>query len=85
MSDVSKDFVQKDWSDRMTRLKDSTKPYPALYCSDLTAMLGIARPDLNDTSETAVYSRFKVQLKRAVDSVDAPEYLIDAIKTAIRR
>lgn len=33
---------------------------------------------------TAEFSRFKAQLKRAVDSVNAPQYLIDAIKTAIR-
>ena len=30
------------------------------------------------------HERFKAQLKRAVDSVDAPQYLIDAIKTSIR-
>ena len=36
-------------------------------------------------ADPAVYSRFKAQLKRAVDSVDVPGYVIDAIKIAIRR
>ena len=69
----------------MTKLKISTKTFPALHRADLTAMLGIDRLNLNNNSETAEYSRFKAQLKRAVDSVEAPEYLIDAIKIAIRR
>lgn len=69
----------------MTRLKDSIERLPAIRCSDLTTMLGLARANFDLCSETAAYARFKLQLKRAVDSVDAPEYLIDAIKTAIRR
>jgi hypothetical protein len=68
----------------MTSLNESKKRFPALRCSDLTAMLGLARPGSDDCSDTAAYARFKKQLKRAVDSVDAPEYLIDAIKASIR-
>jgi hypothetical protein len=37
-----------------------------------------------NSKDTAEFARFKAQLKRAVDSVEAPQYLIDAIKTAIR-
>lgn len=37
-----------------------------------------------NNADTAEYSRFKAQLKRAVDSVEAPQYLIDAVKSAIR-
>jgi hypothetical protein len=69
----------------MTKLKNSTKTFPALHGADLTAMLGIDRLKLNNSSETAENYRFKAQLKRAVDSVEAPGYLIDAIKIAIRR
>ena len=69
----------------MTKLKISKNTFPAVFHADLTATFGVDRPHLNNNSETAEYSRFKAQLKRAVDSVEAPEYLIDAIKTAIRR
>lgn len=39
---------------------------------------------VSNSKDTAEFSRFKAQLKRAVASVDAPQYLIDAIKTATR-
>lgn len=41
-------------------------------------------PQIQNSPCTAEFSRFKAQLKRVVDSVNAPQYLIDAIKTAIR-
>ena len=69
----------------MTRLKNSTKTYPAAFRAGISLTTGGDRRFSNNNSQTAEYSRFKAQLKRAVDSVDAPEYLIDAIKTAIRR
>ncbi|MEQ1765082.1 MAG: hypothetical protein ABL984_18290 [Pyrinomonadaceae bacterium] len=68
----------------MPKLKISTETFPAVFHADVTAILGVDRPQMNNNRETAEYSRFKAQLKRAVDSVEAPEYLIDAIKTAIR-
>lgn len=37
-----------------------------------------------DCLASAEHERFKLQLKRAVDSVTAPQYLIDAIKASIR-
>jgi len=69
----------------MTKLKITTEPFPTVFRADLPAIFGVDRRNHNNNPETAEYSRFKAQLKRAVDSVDAPEYLIDAIKTAIRR
>lgn len=68
----------------MTKLKISTETFPSAFHADLTSLLGTDRSQMNNNRETAEYSRFKAQLKRAVDSVEAPEYLIDAIKTAIR-
>ncbi len=68
----------------MTKLKISTETFPSVFQADVTSVLGTDRSHLNNSRETAEYSRFKAQLKRAVDSVEAPEYLSDAIKTAIR-
>lgn len=69
----------------MTKLKISTETFASVFHADVRSILGTDRPQMNNNRETAEYSRFKAQLKRAVDSVEAPEYLIDAIKTAIRR
>ncbi len=77
-------FIRKDWSCRMTKLKISTETFPTVFQTDVSGILKIDRLQVNNNRETAEYSRFKAQLKRAVDSVEAPEYLIDAIKTAIR-
>jgi len=84
--DVLKDFlIRMDWSCKMTRLKNSTKTFPVAFRAGISLTTGTGSPFSNDKSETTEYSRVKAQLKRAVDSVDAPEYLIDAIKSAIRR
>lgn len=68
----------------MTKLKISTETFPSMFRADVSGALGTDRPQMNNNRETAEYSRFKAQLKRAVDSVEAPQYLIDAIKNAIR-
>ena len=68
----------------MTKLKITTEPFTTVFRADFPAMFGIDRRHHNNNPETAEYSRFKAQLKRAVDSVEAPQYLIDAIKKAIR-
>lgn len=68
----------------MTKLKISTETFPSVFHADVTGALATNRSRMNNNRETAEYSRFKAQLKRVVDSVEAPEYLIDAIKTAIR-
>jgi hypothetical protein len=67
----------------MTTLRRSKKHLPALFRTDRTAatLSDQYHPNSPDTME---FSRFKSQLKRAVDSVEAPQYLIDAIKNAIR-
>ena len=67
----------------MTTLKRSRKHLPALFKTDRSVNLLLDR-NMPNSKETAEFSRFKAQLKRAVDSVEAPQYLIDAIKNAIR-
>lgn len=69
----------------MTSLKNSTKTFPAAFGDGISLSAVTDRRFSNNKSETDEYSRFRDHLKRVVDSVDAPEYLIDAIKTAIRR
>jgi hypothetical protein len=68
----------------MTKLKISTETFPSAFHADMSGVLGVDRLHVNNNRETGEYSRFKARLKRAFDSVEAPEYLIDAIKTAIR-
>jgi len=68
----------------MKKLKSSTETFPSVFRADVTTALRTDRSLMDNNRETAEYSRFKAQLKRAVDSVEAPEYLIDAIKNAIR-
>jgi hypothetical protein len=67
----------------MTTLKFSTKPFPSMFKADHSSELLTDR-HIPNSKDTAEFSRFKAQLKRAVDSVEAPQYLIDAIKNAIR-
>lgn len=67
----------------MTTLKRSKKHLPALFKTDRSTNL-LADRNVPNSRDTAEFSRFKSQLKRAVDSVEAPKYLIDAIKNAIR-
>ena len=68
----------------MTKLKISTETFPSVFHADVSGILKVDRLQVDNNRETAEYSRFKAQLKRAVASVEAPEYLIDSIKTAIR-
>ena len=67
----------------MTTLKYSKKHFPSMFKADYRREL-LADRYVPNSKETAEFSRFKAQLKRAVDSVEAPQYLIDAIKNAIR-
>ena len=67
----------------MTTLKYSKKPFPSMFQADCSREL-LADRHVPNSRDTAEFSRFKAQLKRAVDSVEAPQYLIDAIKNAIR-
>ena len=67
----------------MTTLKFSKKPFPSMFKADNSDEL-LADRHIPNSKDTAEFARFKAQLKRAVDSVEAPQYLIDAIKTAIR-
>lgn len=67
----------------MTTLKYSKKPFPSMFKADRSRELLFDR-NIPNSKETAEFSRFKAQLKRAVDSTEAPQYLIDAIKNAIR-
>lgn len=67
----------------MTTLKSSRKPQPTLFKPDRSP-LALSDWQIPNNPDTAEFSRFKAQLKRAVDSIEAPQYLIDAIKTAIR-
>jgi len=67
----------------MTTLKRSKKHLPALFKTDRSTSL-LSDLNIPNSRDTVEFSRFKSQLKRAVDSVEAPQYLIDAIKNAIR-
>lgn len=67
----------------MTTLKSSRKHFQTLFRPDRTMTIPSGW-HVSNNADTAEFSRFKSQLKRAVDSVEAPQYLIDAIKTAIR-
>jgi hypothetical protein len=71
--------IRQDWRYRMTRLKN----IPTKFKLDRSP-LRLADRQVPNSKDTAEFSRFKAQLKRAVASVEAPQYLIDAIKTAIR-
>lgn len=59
------------------------KNIPTKYRLDRKPLTPADR-QVSNSKDTAEFSRFKAELKRAVASVDAPQYLIDAIKTAIR-
>ena len=67
----------------MTTLKYSKKPFPSMFKADCSREL-LSDRNVPNSKETAEFSRFKAQLQRAVDSAEAPQYLIDAIKNAIR-
>jgi hypothetical protein len=67
----------------MTTLKRSKKHIQALFKTDRSPNLLSDRNGPN-SCDTAEFSCLRSQLKRAVDSVEAPQYLIDAIKDAIR-
>lgn len=71
--------IRLDWRYRMTTLKN----IPTKFKLDRSPL---RLPDrwIPNNTDTAEFSRFKAHLKRAVDYIDAPQYLIDAIKTAIR-
>ena len=66
----------------MTTLKHD-KAFPTVFKLDRGAIT-VSDRNVPNSHDTAEFSRFKAQLKRAVDSVDVPQYLIDSIKTAIR-
>ena len=59
------------------------KNIPAKYKLDRNP-LTLSDRQVSNSKDTAEFSRFRAQLKRAVASVEAPQYLIDAIKNAIR-
>ncbi len=67
----------------MTKLKFSKKSLLSIFEADFSPEL-LADCNIPNSKETAEFSRFKAQIKRAVDSAEAPQYLIDAIKIAIR-
>ena len=71
--------IRQDWRYRMTTLKN----IPTKFKLDRSPITH-ARRQAPNSKDTAEFSRFKAQLKRAVASEEAPQYLIDAIKTAIR-
>lgn len=71
--------IRQDWRYRMTTLKN----IPTKFKLDRSPIT-LADRQVPNGKDTAEFSRFKDQLKRAVASEEAPQYLIDAIKTAIR-
>ena len=71
--------IRQDWRYRMTTLKN----IPTKFKLDRSPIT-LADRQAPNSKDTAEFSRFKAQLKRAVASEEAPQYLIDAIKTAIR-
>jgi len=76
--DVSEDFSQLGRENRMATLKESSKNRIG------QVHVNLRTSPATITSAAGADARFKQQLKRAVDSVAAPQYLIDAIKKAIR-
>lgn len=64
-------------------LKQNDKTFPVAFKLD-RGVIAVTDRNVPNSRDTAEFSRFKAQLKRAVDSVDVPQYLIDSIRTAIR-
>lgn len=78
----SKDFtIRMEWRYRMTMLKHAKRTFSSMLPAERRMMPDKQFPNITDT---AACSRFKTQLKRAFDSAEAPQYLIEAIKTGIR-